>query len=468
MSGVKPVSFDCIIRGGTLATAERVFDADIGITGGKIAAIEPSLPEDAGQIIDASGLVVAPGAVDVHTHFDTEVGEQATADDYESGSRAAAAGGITTYINFAFQEPGAGLAAAAEREVKKADGHSLIDYGFHMAVLDPRPDALAELAALAEDGFTSIKIFTANTGMALPDRDVLRVMQAAADAGLMVNVHAEDEALVDHLTQRLLSQGHHGVEYLPAARPPQAEAAATARVTAYAAALRTPVYIVHLSSRAALDAVRAARGSGAQVYVETRPAYLYLDAGRYRLPARQGNKYVCWPPLREPSDQDALWAGLRSGEIQTYATDHTTWMAGQKMDPSLSFEQIPGGVSNVQTSIGMLYAEGVQAGRIPMTTFVAVTSTNPAKLFGLWPRKGCLGAGSDADLVVLDPARRFTVTSADMHSRSDFDPYEGYEAVGWPVLTISRGEVIVRDGQVLGKPGRGQFVRRSRYQDLAG
>jgi dihydropyrimidinase len=461
------VSFDCIVRGGTLATADRTFDADIGISDGRITAVEPSLPGDAGTVIDARGLVIAPGAIDVHTHFDTEVGDGATADDYESGSRAAAAGGITTYINFAFQDHGGGLAAAIEREAAKAASRSVIDYGFHIAVIDPSaPGALDELPALAGRGFTSVKIFTANTGMAISDRDVLRVLQAATDAGLMVNVHAEDQALVDHITERLLHQGQRGVENLVRARPAAAEAVATGRVAAYAAALGTPLYIVHLSCRAALDAVRAARRGGARVYVETRPAYLYLTADRYKLPDRHGNKYVCWPPLRKADDQAALWDGLASGEIQTYATDHTTWMARQKMDPSLSFADIPGGVSNVQTSIGMLYAEGVRAGRISLTTFVAVASANPAKLFGLWPRKGCLAVGSDADLVAIDPDRSFRVSAAAMESRSDFDPYEGYEAKGWPVLTISRGEVVMRDGQVLGPAGRGRMLSRGRYQDL--
>jgi dihydropyrimidinase len=461
------MSFDCIVRGGTLATADRIFDADIGICDGRIAAMEPALPGDADSVIDAHGLVVAPGAVDVHTHFDTQVGDGATADDYESGSRAAAAGGITTYINFAFQERGGGLAAAIEREREKASGRSVIDYGFHIAVIDPAAaGALEELPALARSGFTSVKIFTANAGMALSDRDVLRVLQAAADAGIMVSVHAEDQALVDHMTERLLRRGRRGVENLVLARPAQAEAAATGRVAAYAAALGTPVYIVHLSCRPALDAVRAARRAGALVYVETRPAYLYLAADRYRLPDGHGNKYVCWPPLRETDDQAALWEGLASGEIQTYATDHTTWMAKQKMDPSLSFADIPGGVSNVQTSIGMLYAEGVQAGRIPLTAFAAVTAANPAKLFGLWPRKGCLAVGSDADLVAIDPNRPFRVTAAAMESRSDFDPYEGHEVRGWPVLTISRGEIVMRDGRVLGQAGRGLLLSRGRYQDL--
>jgi dihydropyrimidinase len=425
------------------------------------------LTDPGATVIDADGRFVVPGAIDVHTHFDTQIGDESTADDYESGSRAAAAGGITTFVNFAFQEPGGSLRDAAYRERRKAEGRSLIDYGFHIAIIDPGVPALLEdLPALVDEGFSSLKIFTANAGMALGGRDVLRVLQAAADVGVLVNVHAEDGDLVDHLTESLLHSGHRSVEHLVRARPVQAEALATARVAGYAAVLGLPVYVVHLSCRQALDAVRRARADGAEVYVETRPAYLYLDADRYTLPDREGNKFVCWPPLRSPDDQAALWDGLRSGEIQTYATDHTTWMTAQKMDPELSFADIPGGVSNVQTSIGMLYAEGVLAGRIPLSRFVEVTATNPAKLFGLWPRKGALAVGSDADLVVLDPQRSFRITASAMQSRSDFDPYENRKVLGWPVLTMSRGEIVMRDGEVLGGAGRGTFLPRGRYQRL--
>jgi dihydropyrimidinase len=322
------------------------------------------------------------------------------------------------------------------------------------------------VSRLADDGFSSLKIFTAVKDLGLSDHQVLQVLQTAADAGVMVNVHAEDGALIDHLTNRLLNQGQRSVESLPEARPPDAEALATARVAAYARAIGSPVYVVHLSCREALEAVRTARAHGAEVFVETRPAYLYLDADRYRLPELEGNKFVCWPPLRRPDDQAALWHGLRSGEIQTYATDHTTWLAAQKMDPELAFSEIPGGVSNVQTSIGMLFSEGVLQGRISLSQFVAISSTNPAKLFGLWPRKGTLGVGADADVVLIDPERRFRVAAAEMESRSDFDPYEGFEAVGWPVLTIAGGEVIVENGEVKARAGRGRFLRRERYQRL--
>lgn len=399
----------------------------------------------------------------MHTHFANRVGDGFTADDYESGSRAAAAGGITSFVNFAFQEPGHSLHEAAETELERARDRSLLDFGVHLVVTDLGVSGLLdELPALADRGLTSLKMFTAVGDFELGPRETLRVLEAAARHGLMVSVHAEDGPLIDHLTSRLLAGGKRSVEHLSAARPPEAEALATARVAAYAQATGCPVYFVHLSCRAALDAVRDARRRGAQVFVETRPAYLYLDASQYTLPALEGNKFVCWPPLRSVDDQSALWEGLRNGEIQTYATDHTTWMAAQKMNPALAFADIPGGVSNVQTSIGMLYSEGVGKGRISLGRFVEVTSSNPARLFGLWPAKGCLAVGSDADLVLIDPERRFTVAAAAMESRSDFDPFEGYEGVGWPVLTMAGGEVIMSDGKVTARPGRGRFLARGR------
>lgn len=462
------MDFDLLIRGGRVVTAESSFTADIGIKDGTIAAIARSLADSPrARTIDASGVLVAPGAIDVHTHFATNVGEGVTADDYESGSRAAAAGGITSFVNFAFQRRGQSLRDAVNEEQTKANGKSYLDYGIHIAVTDVTPPAvLEEIGQLASEGFTSLKLFTTIDEFRLSDADILRVLATAWRHGMMVNVHAEDDGLITARTNQLLAEGKTGVANLCDARPPEAEALATARIAAYARSVGSPVYLVHLSCAMALDAVRRARSEGAQVYVETRPAYLYLDRTRYTLPGREGNKYVTWPPLREPSDQDALWAGLRNGEIQTYATDHTTWTAAQKMDPALTFAQIPGGVSNVQTSIGMLFNEGVRKGRLTENQFVAVCCTNPAKLFGLWPSKGTLSIGSDADIVLIDPTRRFSVRSQAMESRSDFDPYEGYEAVGWPATVIARGEVIVDDGHVRSRPGRGKLLRRSTYRPV--
>jgi dihydropyrimidinase len=459
------VGYETVIQGGTVATPDASFVADIGISEGRIAAIGTGLRGD--EVIQAAGLVVMPGAIDVHTHFATEVGGHRTADDYESGSRAAAAGGITSFINFAFQEPGQSLQQAVEGEYRRAEGRSYLDFGVHAVVTDLKSANLAtELPQLVERGVTSLKIFTAVEGFELHRREVLQVLSAAADAGMIVAVHAEDGALVSHLTARLLAEGKRSVDHLPEARPAQAEAIATSLVSHYAGAVGCPIYFVHLSSRKALDAVREARRQGVTIYVETRPAYLYLDSSRYELPNREGNKYVCWPPLRTPDDQAALWEGLRNGEIQTYATDHTTWMADQKMIPGLSFAEIPGGVSNVQTSVGMLYNEGVKKGRLSMSRFVQVCSTNPAKLFGIWPQKGSIALGFDADLTIIDPKKRVRIAGSEMESRSDFDPYEGWQGRGWPVLTMSRGELIMKHGMLLAKPGRGNPLTRRRHEPL--
>ncbi|HEY9288320.1 MAG TPA: dihydropyrimidinase [Candidatus Dormibacteraeota bacterium] len=457
---------DLLIRGGRIVTAESSLSADVAIRGEKIIAVAEGLDgQTATRVVDASGLIVAPGAIDVHTHFATNVGEGSTADDYESGSRAAAAGGITSFVNFAFQRHGQSLHEAVTAELAKAEGKSHLDYGVHTVVTDISiAGVIDEIGRLAEEGFPSLKLFTTIGEFRLTDDGILRVLAEAARHRVIVNVHAEDDGMISYLTAQLLAQGKREVASLGPARPPEAEALATARVAAYARLVGAPVYFVHLSCGQALDAVRRARAEGAEVYVETRPAYLYLDRSRYELPGQEGNKYVTWPPLRESADQQALWTGLRNGEIQTYATDHTTWTSAQKMDPALSFADVPGGVANVQTSIGMLYSEGVVKGRITENQFVAVCSTNPAKLFGLWPAKGTLAAGSDADIMLIDPGKRFTVQSRSMESRSDFDPYEGYVSAGWPTTVIARGEVIIEDGMVKSHPGRGRLIRRARYR----
>jgi dihydropyrimidinase len=457
--------FDLAVRGGLVVGADRTAVCDIGIKDGTIAAMAGDLPQTARREIRAEGLIVVPGAVDVHTHFANVIGGRPTADDYESGSRAAACGGITTFVNVAFQEHGESLQDTADKELAKSSGNSHIDFGVHLTITNPeRPGVLDEIGPLADAGFASIKTFTAVPGLRLTDDQMLRVLERAARAGVMVNVHAEDEALIGYLTGRLLASGRSDVRYLPDSRPPSAEAIATARTSRYAAAVGCAVYFVHLSSELALSSVREARAEGAEVYAETRPVYLYLDKNSYELPNRVGNNYVCWPPLRDRADQEALWQGLRDGDIQTYATDHTTYMSAEKMAGAMSFADVPGGVASVQTSIGMLYAKGVRTGRLSLRRFVQVTATNPAKLFGLWPSKGTLAQGSDADIVLIDPDRRHRVRETERESRSDFEPYDGWEFTGWPVTVIARGDVIVEEGRVVSKPGRGRFVRRSRFQ----
>jgi dihydropyrimidinase len=462
------VEFETVIRGGTVTTAESVFKADVGIADGVVTAVAQNLPA-APDELDAEGLMVLPGAIDVHTHFDhmVELFGMKNADDYDSGSRAAAAGGITTVINFAFQSKGHSMREAVEDELARAEGKSYIDYGVHQCVTDLSvTGVLEEVPKLADEGFASVKVFTTTSVYQLPDRDILRLLEVTRDNGIMINVHAEDDALVSHLTESFLSRGETSVANLPNARPPVAEELATFRVASYARVLQSPVYFVHLSSAAALRAVRRVREDGGQIYVETRPVYLYLDQSLYELPHRHGNKYVCLPPLRSADNQQVLWDGLRNGEIQTYATDHAPWQSGQKLDPAKTFPEIPAGVSNVQTSIGMLYSEGVNKGRMSASTLVSVASTNPAKLFGMWPHKGTLTPGADADVVLIDPRRHVTVMGRDMQSQADYDPYEGYEGIGWPVTTMLRGKIIASEGKITAKEPTGRLVKRSRFQPI--
>ena len=271
---------------------------------------------------------------------------------------------------------------------------------------------LAGIEAVRDAGFTSIKIFTAVPGFQLDDESILAVLQRAAETGVLVNIRAEDGALIDHLTRLLLRDDRREMDALPVARPDLAEGLATEKVAIYGGATRCPIYVVHLSSHAALESVRRARARGAEIYVETRPLYLFLTEESYCLPGEEARKYVAWPPLRKAADREALWDALARGEIQTYATDHTTWTLAQKTDPSLTFADVPGGVSNVESFVGMLYSAGVRDGRISLSRFVEVVATNPAKLFGLWPRKGTIAVGSDADLTIIDPERRMRIESA--------------------------------------------------------
>jgi len=461
------VTLDLAIRNGTIATADSTFKGDIGISNGKIVLVSNDVPEAAKEI-DATDKIVAPGAIDVHTHFDrfhSWVGMK-NADDYETGTRASAIGGITTIVNFAYQEPGESIRSAVDHELGLADGNAHIDYGMHIVVADLSvPGTLSSLGAMANEGFASVKIFTTVPKVRLLDEEILKLLEVTRDEGILVSVHAEDDALCNHLVQRYLESGRTSVEFFPKAHPTVAEGLATARIATYARTLEAPVYFVHVSSHAALREVRHARDEGGMIYAETRPVYLYLDDSKYLLPNKEGNKFVCLPPLRTKMDQETLWRGLRNGEIQTYATDHAPWTSSQKIGAA-DFAHIPAGVANVQTSIGMLFSAGVTGERISLNQFVAVTSTNPAKLFGMWPQKGTLGIGADADIMIIDPTLAVRLRSEDIVSNVDYDPYDGYEGIGWPVMTISRGEVIADRGKILSQPGRGRFLKRTRFQPL--
>ena len=452
---------DLAIVGATAVTPSGISPTDLGVRAGQIVELSApgALSEQAARTIGAGGMLLLPGAIDPHTHLDAEMFASRTADDFESGTIAGAAGGVTSIIDYAFQPENGSLADAAAKWHAKAQSRAVIDYGFHIAILDPTPDAVVEIPRIVDRGISSFKIFMMNRFEARV-RDFMRAFRAAAEAGALLTIHAEDEHLIGYCTERLLAQGHRGVEYFAASRPPIVEEAAVKRALAMATIAGAPAYFVHLSSARAIDAIRRARGEGREVLAETRPIYLYLTEDRFREP--QGERYVGYPPLRPQRDVDAIWEALADGTIDVVATDHCCWMLQQKLSAD-RFTRIRPGMSNLETLVPMLYSEGVGKRRISLQRMVDLVATNPAKIFGLYPRKGAIVVGADADLVVFDPNRKVGIRSTEMHSRSDYDPFEGFEITGWPRETISRGEVIVTDRKSAARAGRGQFLAREKF-----
>lgn len=455
---------DLAIRGGTIVTASSRYQADIGIHEGRIVQIGGSLT--AQREIDASDRLVLPGGIDMHVHLTSVVGPEGEfrwADDFASGTRAAAAGGITTVGNISFPRPDEGLLATVERTIAEVQGQALIDFALHPVILDPA-SARGELSRLAELGHTSVKIFMILGNFDGRAREYLEVMREASTHGMLSLIHCEDACVIGHITERLVAAGHGGPEAYPASRPVFSEEIAVTRAIGFAEAAEAPIYVVHLSSQAALEACHRARARGVPVYVETRPLYLYLTSERFSEP--DGAKYVGNPPLREASDARALWHGLWDGDIQTFGTDHAPWSLEEKLDPALDVSTFRPGVADLETLLPMLFSEGVNKGRISLHRFVEVTSTNAARLFGLFPQKGTIAVASDADITIWDPTATRAVDSGAMETQADYSPYDGWEVTGWPVVTISRGEIVHENGRVVGRPGRGQLVRRGRSQML--
>jgi dihydropyrimidinase len=435
---------DLAVIGATAVTPDATKAADVGIKDGKIAGIAvPGTLESAAKKIDARGMLLLPGAVDPHTHLDAEMFGATTADDFESGTIAAAAGGVTTIIDYAFQTAGGSLSDAISRWDDKARSRAVIDYGFHVAILDPTPAAIAEIPKVVERGVSSFKIFMMR-GFEDRARDFLRAFKMAAESGALLTIHAEDEHLIGYCTERLLGAGNRSVAHFAASRPPLSEAAAVLRGLKMTELTGAPAYFVHLSSKAAIDEIRRARRNGAKraVLAETRPIYLYLTQEKFLEPL--GEKFVGYPPLRERADVDAIWEALADRTVDVVATDHCSWPLERKTAPD-RFTRIPPGMSNLETLVPMLYSEGVVKRRISLERMVELVATNPAKIFGLYPRKGAILEGADADLVVFDPNAKVVVRASEMHSRADYDPFEGFEVTGWPRATISRGEVLVND-----------------------
>lgn len=462
---------DLAILGGTVATAGGVVQADIGIEGGRIAVLcrpgEGGLLRGAKRTVDATGRIVTPGGVDPHVHLTPPTrgaSGWSWVDDFDSGTAAALAGGVTSVGNISFPEEGQTLADAVAADTAAAAPLARADYFLHPVLMEPDERNLAAIGRLHREGHTSIKIFLSFHRF---DRHVgayLEAMRLTAAAGGIALVHCEDAAIIECCCNLLREAGRTDPRYYPEARPVHAEAVATTRTVAFSETTGCPVYVVHLASARALDACLDGRARGVPVYVETRPLYLHLT--RERFDDADGAKYAGAPPLRDAADVERLWNGLRFGDVDTLATDHAPWMLADKLDPAQTAMELRQGVADLETCLPMLFSEGVRKGRISLEQFVAVTSTNPAKLFGLYPRKGTIAVGSDADLVLWNPEETRVIEGAAMHSRSDFSPYDGREVTGWPALTISGGEVAAQDGAVLAEPGRGELLRRGPHRGL--
>jgi len=411
----------------------------------------------AARELDAAGKLVLPGCVDLHTHL-ASTPTFTPLDDFEHGTHAAIAGGVTTVCSMVYQD--VTLRAGIERGLRDA-GRSLADFAFHVVVTDPNDAAIAELPSLARDGHTGLKVFMVAPRFDERVTDYVRVFRAAANAGMLVAVHAEDYAIVARSTAALHAAGHDAVRYFPESRPPEAEDIAVRSAAQLAAKTGASIYLVHLSSRVALAALAEAKARGLPVYGETRPLYLYLT--RERFERQDAALWVGQPPLREREDVDAMWEALRSGLIDTIGTDHYPHRRAAKLEPTLAFDRIPPGVPNLETLLPMLYSEGVRRGRITVERMVDVLATSPARIAGL-RGKGEIAVGRDADIVIFDPERTRTIRASEMHSACDYDPYEGWEVTGWPTHTLLRGQTAYADGEILATPGQGGLVPRQATQ----
>jgi dihydropyrimidinase len=451
-----------LIKGGTVVTAVEQYRGDVLIQDEKIDLIGTSLDIQADKVIDAAGKYVLPGGIDVHTHFDMPFGGATSADDFESGTIAAAYGGTTSIVDFAIQYKGQTLHHAWETWMKKAESRAVIDYGFHMIMTDFNDQVEQEMDALVCQGVTSFKLFMAYRGVfMLDDGSIFKALLRTGRNGGTICMHAENGDVIDVLVQRALAAGHTAPKYHALTRPARAEAEATHRAIALAEIADVPIYIVHLSAAEALEKVTEARDRGLLAYAETCPQYLFLSYDNYEEPDFNGSKYVMSPPLREKAKQAELWRGLAFNDLQCISTDHCPFCMKEKRLGEHDFSKIPNGAPGVETRMSLVYDGGVREGRISLNRFVELTSTSPAKIFGLFPRKGTIAPGSDADIVVFDPNRTITLSARTLHMRVDYNPYEGRQVTGAADTVLSRGRLVIENGAFVGRAGSGSFLKRT-------
>jgi dihydropyrimidinase len=462
------VAFDTIIRGGTVATAADTFVCDVGISAGRIAALGMDLGA-AAEIVDATGKLVLPGGIDSHVHFSQPSAPGVVmADDFASGTLSAAFGGNTLVLPFALQQKGQSLREVVKDYHALADGNCYVDVSFHLIITDASERVLGqELPALVNDGYTSFKVFMTYEGLALSDREILEVMAVARETGALVMIHAENYDAIRFLTDRLERAGKTAPQYHSTSRPIPVEREATHRAISLAELVDVPLMIVHVSNREAMEEIRRAQQKGLKIYGETCPQYLVLTAKDMEGLNMEGAMYVCSPPPRDEASQQACWEGLQQGVFSVFSSDHCPFRYDDpqgKLHPKgrTSFRWVPNGIPGVESRLQILFSEGVKKGRISLNDFVALTATNHAKAYGLYPKKGTIAVGSDADIAIWDPEKQVTITQKLMHHGTDYTPYEGFAVTGWPVSTMVRGQFVVRDGKLVGGKDAGAYVAREK------
>lgn len=457
-----------LIKNGRVITAVDDYLADIFIKNETVTLIGDKLEIEADEVIDASGKYLFPGGLDPHTHLDMPFGGTTSADDFETGTRAAAHGGTTTLIDFAIQSKGHSTLEALDTWHAKADGKTAIDYGFHMIVTDLEDNRVHEMKMLANAGVTSYKLFMAYPGVLyVDDGTIYRAMRKAGEDGTVVCMHAENGIVIDEIVKQALAEGKTEPKYHAITRPTRMEAEGVHRAISIAEVAQVPIYIVHLSSSDALEQVMLARNRGVHAFAETCPQYLFLDDSYYDQEGFEGAKYVMTPALREKWNQDELWKGLKFGDLQSIATDHCPFcFKDQKMLGIDDFSKIPNGSPGVENRMSLVFNGGVNSGRISLNKFVELTSTAAAKTFGLFPKKGTIAVGSDADIVIFDPNRTETISvnnTCTHHMNVDYNTYEGFEVTGFTETVLSRGKIIIDNCEYVGKKGDGHFLKRGLY-----
>lgn len=458
-----------IIKNGIIVTAADTYKADILVEGEQIAAIGCNLPEEGAEIVDAKGCYVFPGGIDPHTHLDMPFGGTVTKDDFESGTMAAAFGGTTTVIDFCLTEKGKPLKDAIQTWHEKSKDKAVIDYSFHLMISEINDDVLGELpAVINEEGISSFKVFMAYKNVFQADDETLfRTLLTAKELGGLVMVHAENGDVIDYLTKKALAEGKTDPIYHALTRPPEVEGEATGRAAQLTGLAGSQLYVVHVSCADAVEKIAEARSKGFNVWGETCPQYLVLDQTYLEKPDFEGAKYVWSPPLRDKKHQDVLWNALKTGVLQTLGSDQCSFdFKGQKDLGIGDFTKIPNGGPIIEDRLSILFSEGVTKGKISLNQFVDMTSTKAAKLFGLYPKKGTIAVGSDADLVLFDPSAERKISAETHHMAVDYNAFEGLQVTGEPVSVLSRGEFVVKDKQFAGQAGRGNYQKRAKYGEL--